>query len=82
MSEKINSNDLYTTTDAQNFLKVSKSTLKRYLKSGLIKANKVGGRYKIWGKELLRLVSPEAEEKGTNLYQKAKTKVKNKIEQW
>lgn len=82
MSEKINSNDLYTTTDAQNFLKVSKSTLKRYLKSGLIKANKVGGRYKIWGKELLRLVSPETETKGTNLYQKAKTKVKNKIEQW
>ncbi len=82
MSVKIYPENLYTTSDAQDFLKVSKSTLKRYLKSGIIKAYKVGGRYKIWGKDLLRLVSPEVEVKGANLYQKAKLKVKKKIEQW
>lgn len=82
MSVKIYPENLYTTQEAQDFLKVSKSTLKRYLKKGIIKAYKVGGRYKIWGKDLLRLVSPETETKGTNLYQKAKTKVKKKIEKW
>ncbi len=78
----IEPNNLYTTREAQDFLKVSKSTLKRYLKKGIIKAYKVGGRYKIWGSELLRLVSPEVEEKGKNFYQKAKTKVKKRIEKW
>ena len=78
----IEPNNLYTTSEAQDFLKVSKSTLKRYLKKGIIKAYKVGGRYKIWGSELLRLVSPEVEEKGKNFYQKTKIKVKKKIEKW
>jgi len=82
MSVKIYPENLYTTSDAQDFLKVSKSTLKRYLKKGIIKAYKVGGRYKIWGKDLLRLVSPETEEEGTKLYQKAKLKIKKRIKNW
>ena len=77
----ISPHNLYTTQEAQDFLKVSKSTLKRYLKKGIIKAYKVGGRYKIWAKDLLRLVSPETEE-GVKLYQKAKLKIKKRIENW
>ena len=81
MSE-IKPNEVYTTEEAQGFLKVSESTIKRYLKTGIIKANKVGGRYKILGKELLNLVSPDVEIKAVNFYQRTKKKIKNKIEKW
>ena len=78
----ISPHNLYTTQEAQDFLRVSKSTLKRYLKKGIIKAYKVGGRYKIWGKELLQLVSPEVEEKGKSFYQRTKKKIKGRIQNW
>ena len=78
----IKPNEVYTTEEAQSFLKVSESTIKRYLKKGIIRANKVGGRYKILGKELLRLVSPDVEIKAVNFYQRTKKKVKKKIEKW
>jgi len=82
MAEEIKSNEVYTTEDARGFLKVSQRTIKRYLKKGIIKANKVGGRYRIWGRELLRLVSPEAEEKAVLAYRRFKNKAKKKIEKW
>ena len=82
MAEEIKSNEVYTTEDARGFLKVSQRTIKRYLKKGIIKANKVGGRYRIWGRELLRLVSPEVEEKTVKVYQRIKQKAKKAIEKW
>lgn len=81
MSE-IKPDEVYTTEEAQDFLKISKSTIKRYLKRGIIKANKVGGRYKILGRELLRLVSPEFEKKAESLYYRLKEKTKQKIKKW
>lgn len=81
MSE-INPNEVYTTSETQNFLKISNSTLKRLLKRGLIKANKIGGQYRITGKELLRLVSPQIERKAVSAYQKLKKNIKNKIRSW
>ena len=80
--KEIKPNQVYTTKEAQDFLRVSTSTIKRFLKRGIIKANKVGGRYKILGRELLRLVSPEAERKGEKIYIKLKEKVKKTIEKW
>ena len=74
--------EIYTTKEAQDFLKISTSTIKRLLKKGIIKANKVGGRYRIWGRELLRLVSPEVEEKAVKAYQRLKQKTKKTIEKW
>ena len=79
---EIKQNQVYTTEEARNFLKISKSTIKRYLKKGILKANKVGGRYRILGRELLRLVSPEAEIKAVDIYRKFKEKAKKKIEKW
>lgn len=78
----IKPNDVYTTKEAQDFLKVSKSTIKRYLKKGILRANKVGGRYKILGRELLRLVSPKVESKAEKLYYRLKEKTKKTIEKW
>jgi len=78
----INPNEVYTTEEARNFLKVSESTIKRLLKNGVIQANKVGIQYRILGAELLRLVSPKVEKKATILYRGLKEKTKKKIEKW
>jgi len=82
MPREIKPNEIYTTKEAQDFLKVSSSTIKRYLKKGIIKAHKVGGRYRIWGRELLRLVSPEIERKTVDFYRKIKEETKKAIEKW
>ena len=79
---EIKQNQVYTTEEARDFLKISKSTIKRYLKKGILKANKVGGRYRILGRELLNLVSPQAENKAVDIYRKFKEKAKKKIEKW
>jgi len=81
MSE-IKPNEIYTTEEAQDFLKVSESTIKRLLKKEIIKAYKVGGRYRIWGSEILRLVSPEVESKVYKIYKKVREKTKETIEDW
>ena len=80
--EEIKPNSVYTTEETKGFLKVSDSTIKRLLKKGIIKANKVGGQYRILGKEILRLVSPKAERKAVNTYQKIKRKLKSRIDKW
>ncbi len=82
MNREINNNEVYSTLEAQQLLKISESTIKRLLKNGLIKANKVGGQYRILGKELLRLVSPKLEKKSTESYLKLKSKVVNKVNKW
>ena len=79
---KINPDEIYTTEETQEFLKISNSTIKRLLKRGIIKAYKVGGQYRIWGSEILRLVSPEVESKVYKVYDKARTKVRKAIEKW
>jgi excisionase family DNA binding protein len=82
MDEEIKPKAVYTTEETQKFLKVSKSTIKRLLKKGIIKAYKVGGRYRIWGDEILSLVSPRFEKKVYNAYKKVRDKTKKTIEKW
>lgn len=82
MAEEIKPNQVYTTEEAQDFLRVSNSTIKRFLKNGILKANKVGGRYRVLGRELLRLVSPEVEEKAVKVYQNLKKQTKETIKKW
>lgn len=82
MAEEIKPNKVYSTEEAQEYLKVSNSTIKRFLKKGIIQANKVGGRYKILGNELLRLVSPKKETGFEKLYYRIKNKTKRTIQKW
>jgi len=82
MDKEIEPNKIYTTGEAQEYLRVSNSTIKRLLKRGIIKANKVGGRYKILGSEIIRVVSPKAEVKARHLYYRLKDKTKTVIEKW
>lgn len=69
---EINEHEVYTTSDVQKILKISQSTTMRLLKSGLIKAAKVGKQYRIMGKELLRMVSPKLEDKAGKIYNQAR----------
>lgn len=78
----IDPNEIYTTQETQNMLKISNSTMKRLLKKGLIRANKIGGQYRILGKEILKSVSPSVERQVVQTYQKFKKKLKRKIKNW
>ncbi|HBH71673.1 MAG TPA: hypothetical protein DDX26_02315 [Candidatus Yonathbacteria bacterium] len=82
MNKEINIYEVYTTSEAQKLLKISDSTMKRLLKKGLVKANKVGGQYRILGKELLRLVSPELEKEAVKSYLGLKKKIVSTINNW
>lgn len=82
MNEEIKPLAIYTTEETRKALKVSDSTIKRLLKRGLIQANKVGGQYRILGKEILRLVSPKLEVLAEKNYKELKTKVVRKINKW
>lgn len=82
MSQEIEQHAVYTTAEAQKLLKISPSTIKRLMKKGLLRANKVGKQYRILGKEILRLVSPETEKRVVSSYLELKKKVVNKINKW
>ena len=82
MTQEIKHNAVYTTNETQKLLKISNSTIKRMLKVGLIRANKVGGQYRIMGKEISRLVSPEVEQKAIKSYLNIKQKVVDEINKW
>ena len=79
---EIKPDEVYTPAETEKLLKVSKSTVKRMLKSGLLKANKVGKQHRILGHELLKMLSPEVDKKATNIYQKVKTETINKTKHW
>jgi len=82
MNEEIKPHAVYTTSEVEKILKVSNSTIKRLLKSGLLKANKVGKQYRILGLEILKLVSPQVEKKAINAYLNLKKKVIEKTKGW
>ena len=69
MEPEIKSNAVYTTKEVQDYLKV-------------IKANKVGNQYRVLGREILNLISPEVEKKASDIYQKIKQKTKDTIKNW
>ena len=79
---EIQENAVYTTEEARNLLKVSDSTIKRLLKRGLLRANKVGGQYRILGKEILRVISPELERESEKAYLKVKKRIVDVINKW
>jgi len=82
MNQEIRPNAVYTTEETEALLKISNSTLKRLLKKGILKANKVGKQYRILGLEILKLVSPVAEEKAVRAYLGLKNKVIETTKEW
>jgi len=82
MDNEIKENGVYTTAETQEILKISSSTMKRLLKKGLIRANKIGRQYRILGKEILRTISPEVERQAVQSYQQLKKNTKQKVSNW
>jgi hypothetical protein len=82
MNNEIKENAVYTTAETQEILKISGSTMKRLLKKGLIRANKIGRQYRILGKEILRTISPEVERQAVESYQQLKKNTKEKVRNW
>lgn len=78
---EIKQHEIYTPREAQNLLKVSSSTMTRLIKRGLIRAAKIGKQYRIIGKELLRVVSPELEDGVGKLYKRGRRWVHSEDEQ-
>ncbi|MEK7658951.1 MAG: helix-turn-helix domain-containing protein [Patescibacteria group bacterium] len=82
MVEEIKPTKIYTPKEARDFLKISESTMKRMIKNGIIKAYKVSGQYRIWGDEILRLISPDFEKGFYKMYKKVKDKTIDTITKW
>lgn len=82
MVEEIKPEQIYTPKEARSFLKVSESTMKRMIRNGIIKAYKVSGQYRIWGHEVLKIISPEAGSKIYRTYKSLREKTKHVIEKW
>lgn len=82
LEPEIKPNAVYTTEETSQLLKISSSTMKRLLKKGLIQANKIGRQYRILGKEILRLLSPELERKAERHYVMLKKRVVKTINKW
>jgi len=78
---KLKQDEIYTLEETQAILKVSRSTLLRLIKGGLIKSAKVGRQYRILGQEILHLVSPGLEEKVGKLYKKSRHWVYSDVEE-
>ncbi len=69
---EIKETEVYTPQETQVLLKISSSTVTRMIKKGLLRTAKVGKQYRIMGKELLRILSPELEDKVGKAYNKAR----------
>lgn len=78
---EIKENTVYTTEECQVLLKVSKSTMMRLIKKGIIRTAKVGKQYRILGKEILRVVSPKLEDKVGKVYNKGRHWLHDGIEE-
>ena len=76
---EIKENEVYTHEETQVLLKLSASTVTRMIKKGLIRAAKVGKQYRIMGKELLRVLSPELEDTVGKVYNKARRWVRTEV---
>ncbi len=79
---EINPNEVYTSGETEVLLKVSNSTLKRLIKNGMIKANKIGGQYRFLGHDLLKMFSPELDKKATQVYKKVRHTAWEKTRNW
>ena len=69
---EVNENEVYTPEETKKILKISSSTMTRLIKKGLIRAAKVGKQYRIMGKEILRMLSPELEDQFGKFYNKGR----------
>lgn len=69
---EVRENEIYTVDEAKQILKISQSTFGRLVKKGTLRAAKVGGQYRVLGREILNLVSPAIRDKMARLYRRTR----------
>jgi excisionase family DNA binding protein len=80
MNLEVREHEIYTTQETLSLLKISKSTFLRLIKKGVISAYKVGGQYRILGREILSLFNPRVQAQAVTAFRKVKNGVKKKLE--
>lgn len=71
----LNETEVYTSEEAQQLLKISDSTFRRLIKKGVLRAAKIGGQYRVLGREILRLLSPSLPSKVKRVYREVVEKL-------
>ena len=71
----INESEVYTSEEAKQILKISDSTFRRLIKKGVLQAAKIGGQYRVLGREILRLLNPTLPQKVKAAYKKVLEKL-------
>jgi excisionase family DNA binding protein len=79
MEIEVRANTIYTTQETLSLLKISKSTFLRLIKKGVISASKIGGQYRILGREILELFNPKVRQTAIKAYSKVSEKMKKKL---
>jgi excisionase family DNA binding protein len=62
--------EIYTPQETIRLLKISDSTFRRLIRKGILKAAKIGGQYRVLGREILLLLSPKLPERVKRTYRK------------
>jgi excisionase family DNA binding protein len=73
----VDEHEVYTPKEAITILKISDSTFRRLIRSGVLRAGKIGGQYRVLGREILRILNPSLPQKIKRTYQKVLEKVGN-----
>ncbi|MFA5876174.1 MAG: helix-turn-helix domain-containing protein [Candidatus Margulisiibacteriota bacterium] len=74
----VNENEVYTPEEIRGILKVSDSTFRRLIRTGVLRAAKIGGQYRVLGKEILRLLNPDLPAKVKTTYHEVIQRLENK----
>jgi len=81
MEIEVRANSIYTTQETLSLLKISKSTFLRLVKKGILSASKIGGQYRILGREILELFNPRVRQTAIKAYDKVSAKVKDRLKE-
>jgi len=76
----VDENRVYTPQETITILKISDSTFRRMVRRGVLQAAKIGGQYRVLGREILSLFNPKVQQKALNAFQKVKVGIKNKLD--
>ena len=76
---EVKENEVYTVEETTELLKISDSTFRRLVKRGFLRAAKIGGQYRVLGKEILYLLSPKLEDQARRVYRRVKNKIKKEL---
>ena len=66
----VDEKEIYTPQETVSILKISDSTFRRLIRSGVLRAAKIGGQYRVLGREILSLLDPKLPGKVKKVYHK------------